>query len=178
MGGRHSRATVATLVEEVTEARRPPDRATAGRSMAGMAQRNRPSRTVEAEGTTNNRRLSKVRCAAYGCLRQALTSLTAHLVVYEQAPAQRRGGGGGGIGMGGLALGAGAGLLGGALIGGAIEHHEDEERFDAYQDGTCLMLRSPAPIPKPTGVPVPRIPGRSAERLWRRWRRRRRRFRR
>ncbi|KAJ3721140.1 hypothetical protein EV361DRAFT_883937 [Lentinula raphanica] len=40
-----------------------------------------------------------------------------------------------GMGMGTM-LGVGAaGLVGGALIGEMIEHHEDEERFDAYQDG-------------------------------------------
>lgn len=36
----------------------------------------------------------------------------------------------------GTMLGVGAaGLLGGAVIGEMIEHHEDEEQFDAYQDG-------------------------------------------
>lgn len=38
-----------------------------------------------------------------------------------------------------LGIGA-AGLVGGAVIGELIEHHEDEERFDAYQDGKLLFL--------------------------------------
>ncbi|KAJ3786851.1 hypothetical protein GGU10DRAFT_386291 [Lentinula aff. detonsa] len=50
---------------------------------------------------------------------------------YVQAPPPKKSG----PGMGTM-LGVGAaGLVGGALIGEMIEHHEDEERFDAYQDG-------------------------------------------
>lgn len=44
------------------------------------------------------------------------------------------------MGMGSM-LGIGAaGLVGGALIGGLIEHHEDEERLDAYEDGELICL--------------------------------------
>ncbi|KAJ3887633.1 MAG: hypothetical protein NXY57DRAFT_1029927 [Lentinula lateritia] len=50
---------------------------------------------------------------------------------YAPAPPPKKSG----PGMGTM-LGVGAaGLLGGAVIGEMIEHHEDEERFDAYQDG-------------------------------------------
>ncbi|KAF9076665.1 hypothetical protein BDP27DRAFT_1313706 [Rhodocollybia butyracea] len=53
-------------------------------------------------------------------------------VIYEQAPPPPKKQG---MGMGSM-LGIGAaGLVGGALIGGLIEHHEDEERLDAYEDG-------------------------------------------
>jgi len=39
------------------------------------------------------------------------------------------------MGMGSM-LGIGAaGLVGGAILGEVIEHHEDEQRFDAYEDG-------------------------------------------
>lgn len=58
-------------------------------------------------------------------------------VVYEQAPPPQKKHG---MGMGSM-LGIGAaGLVGGAVIGELIEHHEDEERFDAYQDGKLLFL--------------------------------------
>ncbi|GAW03791.1 Got1 domain protein [Lentinula edodes] len=50
---------------------------------------------------------------------------------YAPAPPPKKSG----PGMGTM-LGVGAaGLLGGAVIGEMIEHHEDEEQFDAYQDG-------------------------------------------
>ena len=40
-----------------------------------------------------------------------------------------------------LGIGA-AGLVGGAIIGDMIENHEEDERFDAYEDGefVCVLL--------------------------------------
>ncbi|KAF5390470.1 hypothetical protein D9757_005317 [Collybiopsis confluens] len=55
---------------------------------------------------------------------------TPQQVIYEQAPPKKSGPGMGTM----LGIGA-AGLVGGAVIGELIENHEDNERFDAYQQG-------------------------------------------
>ncbi len=52
---------------------------------------------------------------------------------YQQPQQQQAGRTGGGLGMGGLALGAGAGLLGGVLIGEAIENHDQSEYNQGYR---------------------------------------------
>lgn len=57
-------------------------------------------------------------------------------MVYGQPQQQQRSG----PGIGTAVAAGGAGLLGGVLLGEALENHEDNDEREAYQDGELLFL--------------------------------------
>ncbi|KAF5388754.1 hypothetical protein D9757_015116 [Collybiopsis confluens] len=84
---------------------------------------------VQVQGTVIERKRAEYLPIALGSLKPASNN-TPQQVIYEQAPPKKSGPGMGTM----LGIGA-AGLVGGAVIGELIENHEDNERFDAYQQG-------------------------------------------